>query len=170
MIETLPATVYASYLGHTVHPISGTLRPSKTKPSPLRWLLLLLLPLRLLARHGSLERLGRSLRCLSGVVDVVPGNVKEDGLDGDEDELGRELDNIAQIHAADGILAELLDEGCLPDGWGVLLALLAEVIDVHDGPVALELAGEKVRKELDVVPVDIYVEGSAGLASDVGEL
>jgi hypothetical protein len=36
--------------------------------------------------------------------------------------------------------------------------------------VALELAGEKVREELDVVLADVYVEGSAGLVSDVGEL
>lgn len=138
-------------------PAHPFLRSAKPKPAPL---------LRL--RRRALDRLcgscglwlGRALLAhLARVVDVVPGDVEEDGLHGDEGHLGREVDDVVEVDAADGELVEALDEGRQGGGGGLLLLVLAQVVDVDDGAVALELAVEEPAEEFDGGGGNLDVEG-----------
>lgn len=149
-----------------------SLSSAKSEPASLARCLLSLLRLRSGCRGSWLLLL--LLRCRlfpTRIVDIIPCYVEEYRLDGDHGQLGRELDNIGEIHAADGILAETLDERRL-DGLGqVLSGVFAEVVDVDDGSVALELAAEKVDQERAVVLVHLDVEDPVvGAALGVGEL
>lgn len=80
------------------------------------------------------------LNILSRVVNVIPGNVEENGLDGHHLQTGRELDNVIEVGPADGIFVQLLDKRSAALILITLSLLLSQVVDVDDGTVALQLA------------------------------
>lgn len=85
--------------------------------------------------------------CLARVADVVPGHVEEDGLHWDERLFRRELDNVGKVDAAGWVLVQALDEGRI--GGAVLLLGLAQVVDMDNGAVALELAVDESGEGVD---------------------
>lgn len=101
-------------------------------------------------RGGKAGSGGRGNGGLARVANVVPCDVEEDGLHGDERLLRRELDNVGKVDAADGVLVQALDEG-RRGGGAVLLLGLAQVVNVHNGAVALELAVDETGQGIDGV-------------------
>lgn len=118
------------------------------------------LSLRLSSRRGCWSLLGGSgsTGSAAGILDVVPGDVEEDGLRGDQGQLGRVGDDVGEVDAVGGVLVEALDEGGLDDVVGGA-ALLAEVFDVDDGAMALEFAVEEGLEERGGLGGDFDVEG-----------
>lgn len=83
-----------------------------------------------------IARLGLFLRILN----VIPGNVEENGLDGHHIQARRKLDNVVEVGTAKGIFVQFLDKRSVAF---ILLALslhLPQVIDMDNGTVALQLA------------------------------
>lgn len=119
--------------------------------------LILLHPLALIAR-GDLGRLP------PGIVDVVPRDVQEDGLDGDEGQRGRVLDDVVEVDAGVGVLVEPVDErdGAVDGVRGVGPGRL--LLEVDEGAVALDLAVELGLEGVGRVVGDFDVErGARGL-------
>ncbi len=134
--------------------------PAKAEPASLlglRWLA------GCLSGRWRLSCDGSSNRGLTRVANIVPGDVEEDGLDGDEGLFGRELDNVLEVDAASGELVQTLDQRGRGDGaLGQLL--LAQIVNVNNGLVAAELAVDEVRELPDGVARDFNVGGRASSA------
>lgn len=139
--------------------ILAVLRPAETEPTPLSLLRRLLGRLGL-ARCSAPSARGGCWR-LPGIVYIVPSNIKKNRLHRYQGHLGRELDDVGQIDAACRVLVQALDERFLDNVRRVLLLLLGQVVDVDDGTMALELAGEQVAQELEVRFCHIDVERAA---------
>lgn len=106
--------------------------PPKSEPASLLSRLL-----SLVSRSSlGIARLGLFLRILN----VIPGNVEENGLDGHHIQARRKLDNVVEVGTAKGIFVQFLDKRSVAF---ILLALslhLPQVIDMDNGTVALQLA------------------------------
>lgn len=95
------------------------------------------------------------------IVNVIPGNVEKNGLDGYNIQTRRKLDNIIEIGTAKGIFVQLLDKRSVAF---ILIALslhLPQVIDMDNGTVALQLAINHLFQKFD---------GSRGYVKAQGEL
>lgn len=119
--------------------------PPKAKPASLGRLS------RLLGFLGAFDGLPahRHPGLLSWIVDIVPRNVEEDGLDRDHLFSGREFDNVFEIGPTDGVFIQLLDKGNVAFVLVDLGFLLPQVVNVNNGAVALQLAINHPFQELD---------------------
>lgn len=90
------------------------------------------------------------------VVDVIPRDIQKDRLDRNRRHLRRELDDVRQVHAFRREIVQKLHEGRTHDvrvaGGGLGGA---QVVNVDDGAVALQLAVEEAG------------EGGEGLCGDL---
>lgn len=80
------------------------------------------------------------LSLLLRIVNIVPGNVEENGLDGHNIQTRGKLDNVIEVGTAKGIFVQLLDKRSVAF---ILIALslhLPQVVDMDNGAVALQLA------------------------------
>ena len=109
---------------------------------------------------GNLARLmAARLNLLAGVVDVVPGHIEEDGLDGDHCLSRGEFHDAVEISPTDRILLQLLHEGKVAFVFDSLGLPLAQVVDVDNGAVALQLAINHSFNEFKGGRGDIEAQG-----------
>lgn len=139
-------------------------RPSKSKPTPLLRSSGLI-PLSLVGTL-LLAGVGGSLLVVgvveAGVINVIPGEIEEYGFGGDGVDLGGVLDNVFELDALDGPLAEPLDEGEVLAELGLGGVVAEALVDVAEGVVALHLPREEGLEEGDVGGGDLEVLRGAG--------